>query len=423
MAEVRPFRALRFDPSKLRLDDVVTQPYDKITPEMQQKYYERHAANFIRFELPRHEGDVYESARQFLADMRGRGLIRLDQLPGFYVYEQEFEHPLQPGRRYRRQALIGLGRLHDYGEGIIFRHEQTLSGPKEDREHLLRTTKVQSGLLFLMYDDPSRCVEKWTGAKGQVVNLADDLGIRQRIWPLTDPETIRAIQECLRDKKLVLADGHHRYETALANRRSRDGKYAEDFAMLALVNTASEGLLVLPTHRVVFGLPVDRVQTAINTLQREQKITPTADAAGDLMNRGIETAVGIVTPDGQFLFQFDRAQLQRKLECASCELDVEVLQALFEKLLGITPEDVAEERHVRYHRYAQDAVRDVKKNGGQAAFLIRPVPIDVIFERSYRGALMPQKSTDFYPKMISGLTLYSWDESFAGETAPKGVTA
>ena len=144
MAEIRPFRALRYDASKVRLAEVITQPYDKITPAMQQRYYGASAANFVRFELAT-EADPYASAREFLTRMRAQGTIRVEERPAFYVYEQEFAHPTEPGRRCSRRALIGLGRLHDYSDGVVFRHEQTLTGPKKDRQQLLASTRVQSG--------------------------------------------------------------------------------------------------------------------------------------------------------------------------------------------------------------------------------------------------------------------------------------
>ena len=423
MAEIRPFRALRYDTSKVRLEDVVTQPYDKITPAMQNGYYERHPANFVRFELPLpHTQDVYEGAREFLAQMRREEVIRLEERPALYVYEQEFAHPVEAGRKLSRRALIALGRLHDYDDGVVFRHEQTLTGPKQDREQLLKTTRVQSGLLFLMYDDPAHTVEQLPAE--DAVEFVDDLGVKQRLWAVTDGDTVRQIQNTFGGQALFIADGHHRYETALALRRSREGKYAEDFAMMALVNISSEGLVVLPTHRAVFGVASDRLRACVERLTSEFGMTRLESRAPAALTQALRSttqerfAAVVVSADAAYLLDIERAALERCFPGHSFELDVEALHALFAELLGITAADVAEQKHVRYHRYAEEALKDLKE-GAQAAFLIRPVPIDVIRDRSLRGALMPQKSTDFYPKMNSGLTMYSWDESFP---APRGAS-
>ena len=411
MADIRPFRALRYDTRKVNLADVVTQPYDKITPGMQQSYYGRSPANFVRFELPVPDGkDVYQGAREFLDRMRREGTIRLEERPAFYLYEQEFEHPTVPGTLQRRRALIGLGRLYDYDDGVIFRHEQTLTGPKRDRQQLLATTRVQSGLLFLMYDDPQQTIDELP--RGDAVEFLDDLGVKQRLWAVTDGGRIQQIQDAFREWKLFIADGHHRYETALALRRSREGKYPEDFAMMALVNMRSDGLVVLPTHRVVFGVAPATFVSAVERLKSEfgmVAVDSEATAKLNELNPALFSTV-VATADAKYLLSVERERLQRSFPQGAFELDVEALHSLFAELLGISAADVTAQRHVHYHRHAEDALKDVRA-GAQAAFLIRPVPVEVIRDRSLRGALMPQKSTDFYPKMNSGLTLYSWDES------------
>lgn len=423
MAEIRPFRALRYDPAKVKLDDVITQPYDKITPAMQQAYLDRSAANFIRFELPPAGADPYAGAREFLAQTRRSGFIKLEEDPAIYVYDQFFTDPLQQGRGCMRRSIIVLGRLHDYSDGVIFRHEQTLTAPKRDREDLLKTTRVQSGLLFMMYDDPSRTVESLQ-PDGQVAEFTDDLGVRQRMWAVTDPSAIANIQRAINALPLFIADGHHRYETALSLRRSREGRYAEDFAMMALVNIHSEGLVVLPTHRVLFGISAERFRSGLDGLFATFGARPLNESDGAGLYERLakkpqqQFAMAVITAEGARVIEIDRAEMQADFPEIQCDLDVEALHGLLEKFFGVTPADVTAQKYVRYHRHAADAVRDVA-SGAQAAFLIRPVTVEKIRERSLRGALMPQKSTDFYPKMNSGLTLYSWDESFADPTLPK----
>jgi uncharacterized protein (DUF1015 family) len=417
MAEIRPFRALRYESAKIALASVATQPYDKITPEMQRAYYERDPANFIRFELPLGAADPYSSAKSFLAQMRTVGVIRVEDRPAMYVYEQAFADPAQPDKSLVRRSLIALGRLHDYSDGVIYRHEQTLTGPKRDREQLLKTTRVQSGLLFMLYDDPARTIEELQ-PEDTIGEFTDDLSIRQRLWRLAHPATISQIQERFRPLPLFIADGHHRYETALSLRRSREGTYPEDFAMMALVNMRSAGLVVLPTHRTIFDISPQKFADGMRRIERELRATqihgdaPMADVPSSRF------ACTVVTASGEsWLVDVPREQFEKRFPGRSCELDVEALHTLFEEYFGITSEDVLQQRYVRYHRYPREALQDLK-SGAQAAFLIRPVNVATIRDRSLRGALMPQKSTDFYPKMNSGLTLYSWDDSFA---APQGA--
>ncbi|MGH9522841.1 MAG: DUF1015 family protein [Terriglobales bacterium] len=412
MAEIRPFRALRYDPAKVNLQDVVTQPYDKITPAMQQGYLDRNPANFIRFELPPPGNDPYEGAREFLAQARQSGLVRLEDRPAIYVYDQWFQPPVHSDQSFTRRAIIALGRLYDYSDGVIFRHEQTLTAPKRDREQLLKTTRVQSGLLFMMYDDPAHTIESLQPG-ADVAEFVDDLGIRQRLWVITDPDAIAKVQRVIGPLPLFIADGHHRYETALSLRRSGDGRHAEDFAMMALVNLRSEGLMVLPTHRTIFGLDPQRFAEGMKRLVADMRATridaapaPTADVPRSRFIFSFATA------DGEaWKVDLPRDDVRQRLPGRPCELNVEALHSMFDQYFGISAADAAAETNIRYFRHPQDALRDLA-SGAQVAFFLRPLTLQSVRDRSIRGELLPQKSTDFYPKMNSGLTLYSWDESF-----------
>jgi uncharacterized protein (DUF1015 family) len=240
------------------------------------------------------------------------------------------------------------------------------------------------------------------------------------LWCVTGAEEIASLQQLMRDKALFIADGHHRYETALSLRRSREGKYPEDFAMMALVNMKSDGLVVLPTHRTIFGVARERFQSGIERLEADFAMRRLDSREVTAVNTALRStaqakfAAVVATNDAAYLLSADREQLQRRFPNGMFELDVEALHSLFEGLFGITAADVRAQKHVRYHRFVQEALEDVE-SGAQAAFLIRPVPIELIRDRSLRAVLMPQKSTDFYPKMNSGLTSYSWDESFIAQ--------
>ena len=271
MATVYPFRAYRYNPSVAAFDRVLTQPYDKITPAMQEKYYAADPHNLISIEKGRTlEGDtrehnVYTRAAVTLKKWIAHKVVVQDEAPAFYAYTQEYNVPGTSLRRTRR-GFIGLGKLEDYSAGVIFRHEHTLSGPKADRLELLRHTHTLTGQLFMLYADPRRQVDAiLSGAEsGQppVTQLTDEYGVIHRLWPIAEPERIAAIQQAMADQKLVIADGHHRYETSLNFRnesRTRAGKMIPDApyesSMMTFINSHSEGLTILPTHRVVSRLP------------------------------------------------------------------------------------------------------------------------------------------------------------------------
>src|SRR5580704_5929979 len=265
MADIHPFRALRYDTNRVKLGDVLTQPYDKITAAMQERYYATSPYNLIAIEKgishadDSSENNVYTRAGEKIKEWIAQGILTQDPEPAMYVYSQEY---LVPGTHTRkvRIGFVALGRLENYDAKIVFPHERTLSAPKADRIELLRHTHVQTGQLFMLYNDPARLIDNSldeTAQKSAPQELHDEFGVTHRLWPVTDVATIRRIQSAMADKKLIIADGHHRYETALNFRdESRaaagvnDPYAAAEFAMMTFVNTHSRGLTILPTHRL-----------------------------------------------------------------------------------------------------------------------------------------------------------------------------
>jgi uncharacterized protein (DUF1015 family) len=235
MAEIFPFRAFRYNAKRVELSKVLTQPYDKITPAMAEKYAAASPYNLIPVEKGKSLPDdatgnnVYTRAAKALEDWIWEGVIVRDETPSLYAYFQEYTVPRTSDRRTRK-GFIAVGRVEDYACNVVFRHEQTLSGPKADRLELLRHTKTHTGQLFMMYKDAARCVDALLDAAAQgkpEVEIRDEYDVVHRLWPVTDTKTIEAIQREMADKKLVIADGHHRYETALAYRdesRARAGR-------------------------------------------------------------------------------------------------------------------------------------------------------------------------------------------------------
>src|SRR5436309_2432005 len=224
MAHIEPFRALRYDPARVALPSVVTQPYDKITPEMQDRYYASSPYNLVRIILGKqqtgdHPGEsAYTRASDFFRDWRRQGIFLQDTQPSVYVYTQRFAIP-GGNREAERRGFIALGQLEDYSAGVVFRHEQTLAKPKADRLNLLRATRAHFGQIFMLYSDPAGEIDKLLAQSQAVPVVAhDEYEVTHRLWPVSDSQIIAAVQAKMAEKKLIIADGHHRYETALAYR-------------------------------------------------------------------------------------------------------------------------------------------------------------------------------------------------------------
>ena len=440
MADIQPFRAYRYDTNRVALKDVLTQPYDKISPEMQERYYAASPCNLITIEKGRvlpgdaDGNNVYTRAAKKVDEWIAEKVLAQDAAPSIYIYSQEF---LVPGTQTRRVRIgfIALGRVEDYDAHVVFRHERTLSAPKADRIELLRRTRVQTGQLFLLYDDPSRLIDNLleeTARKSAPIELTDEYGVIHRLWPVADPAFVRRIQSAMKDEKLVIADGHHRYETALNYRnegRAKAGKTdplaAYEFAMMTFVNTHSKGLTILPTHRVVGNLASFEFEKFRKSMapyfdwysypfqNPEERAAAFAEFRKDLEGESHgRRAIGVYPGGGSFfLFLLRRdADLESVLPDISegqRGLDVVLLHRLIlDKGLGITAEAVAAEKNVGYEREMEAAIAHVDRGEAQVAFLLNPVRVQQVADIALAGDVLPQKSTDFYPKLLSGVAIY-----------------
>jgi uncharacterized protein (DUF1015 family) len=265
MAIISPFQAWRYALERAPLAQVVTQPYDKITPEMQKRYYEASPFNLVRIILgQRNPADgqldnVYIRASANFSNWRRTGVLRQDTQPSLYRYAQKFTVP-DSKMTAERQGYIALGQLENYSAGIVFPHESTHSGPKADRLELLRATHAHFEQIFMLYADSGEIEAQLHSATAPDIEVTDEYGVLHRVWQTSDPAAVAALQAQMRDQKLIIADGHHRYETALAyrdERRAAAGNSATapyDSMMMTFFNMNSPGLVILPTHRVVHGL-------------------------------------------------------------------------------------------------------------------------------------------------------------------------
>ncbi len=448
MARIYPFRAWRYNPALVRLEDVVTQPYDKISPAMQQAYYQRSPYNLVRiilglpelFDAEKGESVYTRAARDFRT-WREQGVLIQEKEHCVFAYAQRFTAPGTQAVNERR-GFIALGRLHEYSEEVVFRHEETLSGPKADRLKLLKATRAHFGQIFMLYSDPAGTVERllFDPSGPADAELTDEFGVLHRIWRVNDPATLRLLLSAMEDKKLIIADGHHRYETALNYSRAFASEFAakhgterteaefspgyipqpefpEAAVMMTFVNMDADGLVILPTHRVVHGLAAFDARHFARAAAQffTVKEVPAADVFSylEILKAHKGTAFVAITRTGALLLQArpeavpaalaDIPERRRRLDL------IQLHALLIERTLGVDAEKIREETNLKYLRDAGEAVDQVRRGEANIAFLTNPVTVGQIREVAFAGEVMPQKSTDFYPKLLSGLAIYALD--------------
>jgi uncharacterized protein (DUF1015 family) len=439
MAEIFPFRAYRYNTALVDPAKVLTQPYDKITPAMAEKYAAASPYNLIPIEKGKSRPEdtpadnVYTRAAKTLEEWIRAKVIAQDAAPSIYAYFQEYTVPGTSERRVRK-GFIAVARIEDYSAGVVFRHEQTLSGPKADRLELLRHTQTHTGQLFMLYSDPAARIDALldssTRSKAEV-EIRDEYDVVHKLWPVTDTQTLETIRREMADKKLVIADGHHRYETALAYRdecRARAGRVDPNApyekVMMTLFNTAGKGLTILPTHRVVANVPNFsfsgfRAALANSFDVKSYPFNGSAERPRayeqfrlDLRRGHEQRAVGAYAGGGAFhIFVLKKdANLEVLLQGVSPaqrQLDVVLLHRLIlERGLNITQDAVKTEKNITYEREMDTAIGEVDSARAQICFLLNPVSVETVAEMAMGGEVLPQKSTDFFPKLMSGITMY-----------------
>ncbi len=431
MAIISAFRAWRYDPERVPVEHAVTQPYDKITPAMQDRYYESSPYNLVRIILGKRlpedgEADnVYSRAAASFRGWRQAGVLRRDAEPSIYRYSQEFT---VAGGKLERRGFIALGRIESYSAGVVFRHEQTLSKPKADRLDLLRATRAHFGQIFMLYGGGGKVDALLDSAAAPEIEVSDEYGVRHRLWKISDTAIIAQVQHEMRDKKLIIADGHHRYETALSyrNQRQADAETGAglsapyDSVMMTFVDMDRPGLVILPTHRLVFGLPsfsAEQFQSEARKFFNVEEVDAGVDAVratAILKNAGYSgTALLAVTAQRAFLLHTPKAfgtGVFGKISLRQQALDVVQLhKCILEGVLKISEEAIRDQQNVSYCREAAEALAQVRGGQVQAAFLMNPVRIEQVRDLALAGEVLPQKSTDFFPKLLSGLTIYALD--------------
>ena len=435
MPEIRPFRALRFDPESVGdLSKVVCPPYDVIGSELHLKLLARSPFNAIRLDLPETQpgeepDDRYRRAGRILSAWRSGGSLHKDSRPSLYVYEQSYVVPGSDQTRTQR-GFFGRLRLENFGPGSgVLPHERTLSAPKEDRYKLLRATSVNTSPVVGLYADPSGAsVEAMARIASRVadIDVVDDDGVRHCLWQVPEDGSAGDLVHVLIDaagrKPITIADGHHRYETSLRYRDERRANKtgetdpAFDFVLMLFLETTGQKLTVLPTHRVVRGLDEKGARSLLERAQSLFEVQPVAGRGGleaafasvTLAPAG-EGRMGLWTRNGGAVLRARRDAFVPFLPHsgeALQRLDVTLLQIALDRLCGIDLPAITGGRlaYTKSVREALDWVDD-GSDGADAAFLLDPTPVAEIEAVAGDGDVMPQKSTYFYPKALTGLII------------------
>jgi len=431
MAEVQPFRGWRYDLAQVgSLSDVTAPPYDVISPQRQQDLYQLHPCNVIRLDLNREEpGDVspdarYARAANFLRHWQSEGILVHERENALYVYHQEFEWQ---GRAYVRRGFLGRVRLEEFGQGKIFPHEQTMSGPKADRLLLTKACRMNLSPVFGLYPDADNAVQAplEQALLGDTPLVAtDSLGVVHRFWPVTDHAAINAARSLMRDKPIFIADGHHRYETSLNYRNwlKSEGRWKgehdpSNFVLMMFVGMSDPGLAILPTHRLVSGLPELTAADLTAALAEHLEIEPTgtgaegAERAWEMIEAdGGQNVFGFGTSaDGHWLFGRVRdwsimKTLAPDQSDAWRQLGVSLLHKLVLEHL-VQNRFPGAQMQFRYVHLLEEAMEAAEEQSCGLACLVPPAQISHVEEIASKFEKMPAKSTFFYPKLLTGLVL------------------
>lgn len=427
VADVRPFRALRIDPG-LDLAAAICPPFDTISPEMQRALQERSPHNAVHIELPANGEGRYQRAAETLARWLERGILRRDGRPAFYLYRQTFQHAT---REYTRLLLFARLRLEPWSAGAVLPHEQTFGAPKEDRLRLLRATRLNTSPVFLLYRDLSRAVAQALEQAPVETPLADftgDDGQRHVLLQVADEPSVRALAAALAGQTLYVADGHHRYETALGyleERRAQaegwTGEEPENFVMVGLTAADDPGLLVLPIHRVTnAGLPPVEAMARLADLfdMASFEGPPLALASALAQRSGSGPVFGLAAAgsrglklltvrDGAAvdrLMPQDRSPAWRRLDYAIAN------RVVLQHCLGLSDDQMKDYSVLWFTEDSEEAVRQAREGRARYAVLLDPVPAERVLQIADSGERMPQKSTFFYPKLPTGLLFNPLEE-------------
>ena len=416
MVDVRSFKAIMYTQKAGNPQDLITQPYDKIDAEMQKEYYQKSPYNYCRLILPL-EQNKYQVANERIQQWLKEGVMTKETHPAIFVTRQEFS---LDGKRLVRTSLIAASRLYAYSENMVFPHEGTYKAPKADRLNMLRTVQKDLEPVFLIYSDPEKAtiaaIQEIAQTK-PIIQVTDSLQVKHTVWKVSDPEKIKQLQAVLSSKTMVIVDGHHRYESALAYRDEMRSKgcwtadSAFNFHMCIMVPVEDEGLVVLPTHRLLKDYRLtDELLDGFRCFFDVSEIAPNVEALESFLQAHVNEhaccvydgskAYGLTLKHDKAVYDFVNANVSKETKI----FDVVILRDIIFKFILKTGELNMDE-NILYVRWAKAAVEKVDRGEASIAFLLNPVSAKTVAEIAQQHELLPEKSTDFYPKMVSGLMM------------------
>jgi len=416
LVDVKPFRAITYTPKAGDPEDLLTQPYDKIDQVQQKEYYDKSPYNYCRLILPL-EPNKYEIANQRIETWLKEGVMEKEHDPAIFISRQEFA---LDGKHYQRTGIIAALRLYDYSENVVYPHERTYKAPKADRLNMLRTVQKDLEPVFLMYQDPEGKTIHFMAeiAKTQpIIQVTDALRVKHTIWKVSNPKKISELQATLSPKTIVINDGHHRYESAVAYRDEMraKGKWSPDeafnFHMSYLVPVQEEGLIVLPTHRLLKNYKLtDDLVHAFKFFFEVLDIEPSVVALENFLKCHLEEhafgvydgkkAYGLLLKHDQAVYEFVNTHVSKETKI----FDVVILRDIIFRFILKTGELNIDDT-ILYVRWAKEAVEKVDNGEADIAFLVNPISAKTVAEIAVQHEVLPEKSTDFYPKLVSGIAM------------------
>ena len=422
MADIRAFRGLRFTEKAGEISALTCPPYDIISEQQRLAYLEKNGNNIIRLELPRDGENPYAQAGETLKKWMNEEILKLDEKENIYVYEEEFD---ANGKRLKINGIICRVKIEEFSKGVVLPHEETLSKAKVDRFNLMDSTLCNFSQIYSLYNDNNCETQEIIDSTREMSctnEFTDADNVTHRLWSISDESVINKLVQQFASRKLYIADGHHRYETSLNFRNSlRERGLAKegdgcDYVMMMLVDMANPGLVVFPTHRLVRDLSVFDAQSVVDGCREY------FDVSSETGVGNIEKKLGALYDEGKHAFGFycegdewilmvlkDESVLTRLMpekSKALRELDVSILHTLvLEKIMGIDAENMAKQINLYYTRSFDEALSEVRNGNAQCTFILNPTRVSEISEVAANGEKMPQKSTYFYPKLITGLVM------------------
>lgn len=432
MATIKPFRAIRYNQEKIdTINHVISQPYDRVRYGLQDEYYNLSDFNITRiikgkeFEGDNETENIYSRAKGYLNQWLTDGILIRENKPAYYVYHQIF--PLPSGKKITRKAFICAFELADFDQGIVLPHERTHAGPKIDRLNLTRATETYFGNIFMLYPDPDNQIDTLFD---QAINHPADIEAKElhekdvlhQVWIVTDPQVINQVNQKMAPKtNLIIADGHHRYETALNYQDEMGKKYPDapqsagfNYRMVALVSMSNPGLTILPTHRLIFDYKKlssnEILEKAGKYFQVEQ--LPDRTSLEEKLAHGVNQTgrIGFVSQEGFYSLKFTKPEIMEKLAPdrvqAWRDLDVSILHKLIlSHIMDISEKAIDNLENIKYLREPDMGYDEVSKSDSSYLFILNATRIEQVTSCTEVGEKMPQKSTDFYPKIVTGFAM------------------